>query len=273
MQTPVTVPVQQAAPKKPLSKMKYMYTSGGAISWTALVVLLLATALIGFCLYSTLYGSVFEIPTVQLVDNMTGGSMQDLERYFDQGEIITAEAEELLAELKVEYAHGTPEQQKILSTAEDFVEKVGQFYDERSIMAIYALLSQISENEDWIELWDEAQQRGVEARQQAGAVLSAGGYGSNGLQADAEEYTEVLDLAIPVIICCFAFCMLLTFLAAVFRNTVLTVFGMIFSVFISLLLSSVVLGVIILVLHIAGIVLNTIAGNKFRRAQKLHMAH
>ena len=266
------VPAQPVKPKKPLSKMKYMYTSGGAVSWTAFLVLLLAVVLVGCGLYNTLYGSIFEIPTVQLVDVMTDGRVETLERYFDAGEVITTEAENLLAELKVEYAHGTPQQQRILDTAQEFVESVQQFYDERSIMAISTVLSQISENEDWIGLWEETQQRGAAIRSQGGALSSAGGYGGNSMQSEAAEYTEVLDLVIPVIICCYAFCMLLTLLAAIFRNTVLTVFGMICSVFICLLLSSVVLSLIILALHITGIVLNTIAGNKYARARKLYIA-
>lgn len=236
-------PMQPA--EKPMKKLKFAYTRGGVVSWISFVVLLLATALVGLSLYTALYSSFLEIPAVELLDSVADGSLKELEDTLAEGQDIVDEGWEAVDELKQESL--TEEEEAYVQAAEKVLEDMETMLDTPSVMIFYNVIHQLSENEEVFEILEMSDGKTVSKEQQ-----------------EMKDISDALGVIIGVIAGCFGLALLLTFLAAMFRSNVLTVFGMLASVGLCALMASPIYGIAVLVLDIVAIVLNANIRKKYK---------
>ena len=243
-------PVQPA--EKPMNKLKFAYTRGGVVSWVSFAVLLLATALIGLSLYTALYTSFLELPVVKLTATVAGESIKDLEDTLADGQDILDEGWEAVDEVKQEKL--TKEEKEYVQVAEEVLEDMETMLDTPSLMILYNVVHQLSENEEVYEILEMSEGK-VAAKE----------------QQEMKDISDVLGVVACVIAGCFGLALLLTFLAAMFRSNVLTVFGMLAAVGICTLLANPVYGIAVLVLDIVAIVLNAIIRKNYKAYKRQTM--
>ena len=56
---------------KTMSKLKFAWTKGGAVSWIAFGALLLAAVLVAVSMYNALFGSILDMPFMSVIDTVT----------------------------------------------------------------------------------------------------------------------------------------------------------------------------------------------------------
>jgi len=216
------------------------------VSWISFLVLLLATALIGLSLYTALYSSFLELPAVEMLDSVTEGSVKELEDTLDEGQDIIDEGREAVDEVKQEKL--TKEEEEYVRVAEEVLDDMETMLDTPSLMIIYSVINRLSTNEEVYEILEMSDGKAFVAEE----------------QQEMQDISNAMGVIVGVIMGCFGLGLLLTFLAAMFRSNVLTVFGMLASVGICALLANPVYGIAVLVLDIIAIVLTAVLHKKYK---------
>lgn len=234
---------------KPMGRLKFAYCKGGAVSWIACAALLVAVVLIGLSLKTALYGSILEMPFMSVVDTVTDGAVSELEQEIDSGKDVEKEARAILKDLKRESGSLSKSEKKLLNKAEDVVNGMGELLDTPSLMVARDVITAVSEDEELIEMLELAEDA-QSARQ---------------LQEEAENIVQVLDIVVIVVLACFGLSMLLTFLAAMLRSTVLAVFGMLGAAALCALFGGMIFCVAVVVLDITAMILHGVLKKKYTK--------
>ena len=236
---------QPATYVKPMGRQKFNYTRGGAVSWISFIALLLAFVLIGVCTYNAMCGSIMDMPIVSMAPE---DSVKELENIVEEGKNTSAQSWEALEELRAETPDMSDDEEEAIEAAEEMLEKMDDMLDNLSVVGMFNAISSVRSNEYVFEAMEKS-----EGTERAEAYMN-----------DLQELEDVLLIVIGVLSACFGVAMLLTLLAAFFRSTALTVFGMLASFGICLVLGSAPLALVILVLDILGIILNSVLKKKYK---------
>ena len=232
---------------KTMSKLKFAWTKGGAVSWIAFGALMLAAVLVAVSMYNALFGSILDMPFMNVIDTVTEGSVAELEEELDRGKDVEDEARDILDELENENL--SKKEEKLVEKAEELVEELGDLMDCPSLMVMRSASGKIADDEELIEMLE----------------LADGATASRELQQDAEEIFTVLNIVVIVIAGCFGLAILFTVLAAMLRSTVLAVFGMLGSVALCALFGGAIFAVGVLVLDITAMVLHGVLKKNYTK--------
>lgn len=232
---------------KPMGRVKHAWTKGGAVSWIAMVALLLATILVGVCMYTALYGSIFDMPIMTAMATIADSPLEEMKETFREGKATEREARAALKEVNSEDL--SKSKKKLVETAEDFLDQFEDFTDTPSVMTMRSMVKTITEDRELLELLELADSE--EAAQRT--------------QQEAKDILQVLDVIVIVILICFGLCMLLTFLAAMFRGIVPAVFGLLGALLLIPLFGGGIMTLAALVLYVVGIVLTSVLRGSYNK--------
>lgn len=232
-----------------MNRLKFVYCKGGAVSWISFAALLLAAILVGICLYTALFGSIVDMPFMSVIDTITDGSVDELEDVLRDGKDVEREARAALKDMKKDSGTLSKSEKKLLDLAEEVVDDLGKLIDTPSLMVMRRLVGNICEEQELIERLE----------------LAGDPQSAQDLQREAEDVLQVLKVVVIVIIVCFVPCILLTFLAAMLRSTVLTVFGMLGAVPLCALFGGVIFVLAVLVLDITAMILHGVLKKKYQK--------
>lgn len=237
---------QPASFEKPMGRLKFAYTRGGAVSWISFVALLLALALVCVSGYDALYGSVMQWAVVESVEEIPDSPVQELEDALEDGQNVVDECRQLLDELPDEGL--TEKEEGYVAFCYELADDLEEMLEEPSMMAIQSMAKQLAENENAFEILEKAEGE-TDALQ---------------FQSEFKDLQDVMSIIVGVIFGCFGLCALLTLLAAALRSNVLTVFGMLGALILCAVVSGSVFVVALLVLYVVAIVLNAVLRKNYK---------
>ncbi len=249
-------PVEQPQPQaqqpvsfvKPMGRLKFNYTRGGAVSWIGFAALILAVVLVCVSGYKALYGSIMEWAVIETLEDVPDNPVEDLENALEDGQQVVDESRQKLDEIKREHEDLTEEEEGYVEIAEELVDDLEEILDEPSMMAINGMLNQFAENEDAFEILEKAE----------------GETSALELRNELKDLQDVMSVVVGVTFGCFGLCILLTFLAAMFRSNVLTVFGMLGALILCAPFGGGLIELAVLVLYVTAIVLNAVLRKHYK---------
>lgn len=218
---------QQQAYQQPMTRDQFIGSNGaqnGLIVRIALAVCALILV-IGLC--TTLWGSILNNPTLQTVATLADADVSELEDELDN----------MKDELK-EYE----DYYDLSNEEEEIMEAVEKLCDQPSLMNVRKIAKMAADRE-----YSDA----------FGGLDSAD-------REEAEMLLAVMNGAIIGLVISFLIGLVLTGLACWKRNTVLIVFGMLFSVGNCFSASGTLLGILVLALYIVAIVINVKLSNQYK---------
>lgn len=187
------------------------------------VILTILVAVAMICSYFAIINTSFDkIPIISLILNTSGG---DASEVTDEFEDLMKKCEDEYEKTKDDYSE---DEQDVM---ENLIEKGNDCADSFSI----------SNTEEFMKAYEEA--------------CDIEDYYNDDLEDSIRDIREIFSVVKIFLIISIVFCLIFSLLGGFFKNTVLTVFGMIFSTIHAIVLCPVLILLIILALHITLIVL------------------
>ena len=242
-QQPVQPAYQQPAQPVavPMTRGKFISSAGGpkGLALGSMLILFLCAILIGVCLYATLFGSLSDLPALNMIATLAGGDMDDFDAIFEDGQDTMEQARKELEDA-IEGRELSRDEEEAVELAEELLDKGEEAMEKKSISGLRDVLNAIVEVDDQIE------------------ELDIGYAALDGSDRDEiESIGQAMDVVIIVFVVMYGIGILLAVLAGIFKNNVLTVFALLSSFGLCATCGNALLAVLLLVLFIVAIVLNS----------------
>lgn len=240
-----------------MTRGKFISSAGGpkGLALGSMLILFLCAILIGVCLYATLFGSLTDMPALNMIATLGGADIGELDEVFEDGQDTLDEARKELENAieRKELENGidgtdmTKDEEEAVELAEELLDKGEEAMEKKSITGLRDVLYAIVEVDDQIE------------------ELDIGYAALDGSDRDEiESIGQAMDVVIIVFAVMYGIGILLAVLAGIFKNNVLTVFALLSSFGLCATCGNALLAVLLLVLFIVAIVLNSKITGKYK---------